>query len=66
MVVEGEFVEVIALRYPEVYASLERDRGGGLRNALECYNFHALTTCLHAFNKFTWWSEGVEANLGGA
>jgi hypothetical protein len=53
----GEFIEVIAWRYPGLHASLERDRGGGPLNALQRYNFHALAICLRAFNEFTLWSE---------
>jgi hypothetical protein len=49
----GEFVAVIALRYPVVYSSLEPMADAEKLKALNRYKFGALSACLQAFNQFT-------------
>jgi hypothetical protein len=61
-----EFVAVIALRYPEVYSSLEPMGDAEALNALNRYKFGTLSTYLEAFHRFTQWTERLQANLGTA
>jgi hypothetical protein len=62
----GKFVAVIALRYPEVYNSLELMGDAEALNALNRDKFGALSACLQAFNMLTQWTEELQANLGAA
>jgi hypothetical protein len=59
----GEFVAVIALRYPDVYSSLEPMGDAQAFNALSRYKFGALSACLQAFNTFTQWTEDYRPTL---
>jgi hypothetical protein len=60
----GEFFAGIALRYREVYCSLEPMGNAEALNALSEYKFAALSACLQAFHTFKQWTEGLQANLG--
>jgi hypothetical protein len=62
----GKFVAVITLRYPEVYSSLEPVGDAEALNAFNRHKFGALSTCPEAFNTFTQWPEGLQANRGTA
>jgi hypothetical protein len=60
----GEFVAGIALRYREVYCSLEPTENAETFNALSRYKFAALSACLQAFHTFKQWTEELQANFG--
>jgi hypothetical protein len=58
MVVNGEHVDAIASRYPDVDGSIQREG-----NVLQRYSFGALAACPHAFNEFMLWSDGLQTRL---